>query len=63
MLAANEAYLFFQLLRLDSLSFYWNVDSEMYYRSSREQILVNTGNLTLNKLRVYVELANVLLMT
>nr|XP_056721786.1 intermembrane lipid transfer protein VPS13C [Euleptes europaea] len=36
----NEAAkIIYKLLRLDSLSFYWNVDTEMYYRSSREQIL------------------------
>ncbi|KAL8196982.1 UNVERIFIED_CONTAM: Vacuolar protein sorting-associated protein 13C, partial [Gekko kuhli] len=36
----NEAAkIIYKLLRLDSLSFYWNVNSEMYYRSSREQIL------------------------
>uniref|UniRef100_A0A8D2LL52 Vacuolar protein sorting 13 homolog C n=1 Tax=Varanus komodoensis TaxID=61221 RepID=A0A8D2LL52_VARKO len=36
---ANEMFLF-QFLRLDSLSVYWNVDSEMYYHASREEILV-----------------------
>ncbi|XP_060115875.1 intermembrane lipid transfer protein VPS13C isoform X1 [Heteronotia binoei] len=36
----NEAAkIIYKLLRLDSLSFYWNVDCEMYYRSSQEQIL------------------------
>ncbi|XP_054859061.1 intermembrane lipid transfer protein VPS13C isoform X2 [Eublepharis macularius] len=36
----NEAAkIIYKLLRLDSLSLYWNVDSEMYYRSPREQIL------------------------
>ncbi|XP_070809810.1 intermembrane lipid transfer protein VPS13C isoform X2 [Pituophis catenifer annectens] len=36
----NEAAkIIYKLLSLDSLSVYWNVDSEMYYRSSREQIL------------------------
>uniref|UniRef100_A0A670ZC06 Vacuolar protein sorting 13 homolog C n=1 Tax=Pseudonaja textilis TaxID=8673 RepID=A0A670ZC06_PSETE len=37
--APHQLPLFFQLLSLDSLSVYWNVESEMYYRSSREQIL------------------------
>uniref|UniRef100_A0A8D2LMG4 Vacuolar protein sorting 13 homolog C n=1 Tax=Varanus komodoensis TaxID=61221 RepID=A0A8D2LMG4_VARKO len=36
--SANEMFLF-QFLRLDSLSVYWNVDSEMYYHASREEIL------------------------
>ncbi|XP_053128095.1 intermembrane lipid transfer protein VPS13C isoform X2 [Hemicordylus capensis] len=36
----NEAAkIIYKLLRLDSLSVYWNVDSEMYYHTSREQIL------------------------
>ncbi|XP_077174397.1 intermembrane lipid transfer protein VPS13C isoform X2 [Paroedura picta] len=36
----NEAAkIIYKLLRLDSLSFYWNVDSKIYYRSSREEIL------------------------
>ncbi|XP_039196017.1 vacuolar protein sorting-associated protein 13C isoform X5 [Crotalus tigris] len=36
----NEAAkIIYKLLSLDSLSVYWNVDSEMYYCSSREQIL------------------------
>uniref|UniRef100_A0A670Z3U9 Vacuolar protein sorting 13 homolog C n=1 Tax=Pseudonaja textilis TaxID=8673 RepID=A0A670Z3U9_PSETE len=36
----NEAArIIYKLLSLDSLSVYWNVESEMYYRSSREQIL------------------------
>lgn len=39
-MVTNEMCLFFQLLRLDSLSVYWNVASEMYYHTSREQILV-----------------------
>jgi len=29
-----------QLLCLDSLSAYWNIQSKMYYHGSREQILV-----------------------
>ncbi|ETE73059.1 Vacuolar protein sorting-associated protein 13C, partial [Ophiophagus hannah] len=37
--APHQLHLFFQLLSLDSLSVYWNVESEVYYRSSREQIL------------------------
>uniref|UniRef100_A0A674KAL2 Vacuolar protein sorting 13 homolog C n=1 Tax=Terrapene triunguis TaxID=2587831 RepID=A0A674KAL2_9SAUR len=32
-------FFFFFLLRLDCLSAYWNVGSEMYYHGSREQIL------------------------
>uniref|UniRef100_A0A803T771 Vacuolar protein sorting 13 homolog C n=1 Tax=Anolis carolinensis TaxID=28377 RepID=A0A803T771_ANOCA len=37
----NEAAkIIYKLLRLDALSVYWNVDSEMYYHASREQILV-----------------------
>ncbi|KAM6426345.1 intermembrane lipid transfer protein VPS13C [Liasis olivaceus] len=36
----NEAAkIIYKLLCLDSLSAYWNVDGEMYYHSSREQIL------------------------
>uniref|UniRef100_K7FJM8 Vacuolar protein sorting 13 homolog C n=1 Tax=Pelodiscus sinensis TaxID=13735 RepID=K7FJM8_PELSI len=36
----NEAAkIIYKLLRLDCLSAYWNVDSEMYYHGSREQIL------------------------
>ncbi|KAG8144829.1 hypothetical protein E2320_013243 [Naja naja] len=36
----NEAArIIYKLLCLDSLSVYWNVESEMYHRSSREQIL------------------------
>ncbi|XP_074863378.1 intermembrane lipid transfer protein VPS13C isoform X3 [Carettochelys insculpta] len=36
----NEAAkIIYKLLRLDSLSAYWNVDSGMYYHGSREQIL------------------------
>ncbi|XP_070618855.1 LOW QUALITY PROTEIN: intermembrane lipid transfer protein VPS13C [Erythrolamprus reginae] len=36
----NEAAkVIYKLMSLDSLTVYWNVDSEMYYRSSREQIL------------------------
>ncbi|XP_026537812.1 vacuolar protein sorting-associated protein 13C [Notechis scutatus] len=36
----NEAArIIYKLLSLDSLSVYWNVESEMYYRSSQEQIL------------------------
>ncbi|XP_062998550.1 intermembrane lipid transfer protein VPS13C isoform X2 [Elgaria multicarinata webbii] len=36
----NEAAkIIYKFLRLDSLSVYWNVDSEMYYHASREQIL------------------------
>uniref|UniRef100_A0A8D2LP35 Vacuolar protein sorting 13 homolog C n=1 Tax=Varanus komodoensis TaxID=61221 RepID=A0A8D2LP35_VARKO len=37
----NEAAkIIYKFLRLDSLSVYWNVDSEMYYHASREEILV-----------------------
>ncbi|XP_032088640.1 vacuolar protein sorting-associated protein 13C [Thamnophis elegans] len=35
----DAAKIIYKLLSLDSLSIYWNVESEMYYRSSREQIL------------------------
>ncbi|XP_006275410.2 intermembrane lipid transfer protein VPS13C isoform X1 [Alligator mississippiensis] len=36
----NEAAkIIYKLLRLDSLSAYWNVGSQMYYHGSREQIL------------------------
>ncbi|XP_077774951.1 intermembrane lipid transfer protein VPS13C isoform X2 [Podarcis muralis] len=36
----NEAAkIIYKLLRLDSLSAYWNVQSEMYYHASREEIL------------------------
>ncbi|KAF7241440.1 Vacuolar protein sorting-associated protein 13C, partial [Varanus komodoensis] len=36
----NEAAkIIYKFLRLDSLSVYWNVDSEMYYHASREEIL------------------------
>ncbi|KAH0619803.1 hypothetical protein JD844_014073 [Phrynosoma platyrhinos] len=36
----NEAAkIIYKLLRLDALSVYWNVDSEMYYHASREHIL------------------------
>ncbi|XP_067327336.1 intermembrane lipid transfer protein VPS13C isoform X1 [Anolis sagrei] len=36
----NEAAkIIYKLLRLDALSVYWNVDSEMYYHASREEIL------------------------
>ncbi|XP_042328008.1 LOW QUALITY PROTEIN: vacuolar protein sorting-associated protein 13C [Sceloporus undulatus] len=36
----NEAAkIIYKLLRLDALSVYWNVDSEMFYHASREHIL------------------------
>uniref|UniRef100_A0A8C7E7K8 Vacuolar protein sorting 13 homolog C n=1 Tax=Naja naja TaxID=35670 RepID=A0A8C7E7K8_NAJNA len=51
--APHQLHLFFQLLCLDSLSVYWNVESEMYHRSSREQILSLVPNFSLSFLEVF----------
>ncbi|XP_061451865.1 intermembrane lipid transfer protein VPS13C isoform X2 [Rhineura floridana] len=41
----NEATkVIYKILRLDSLSAYWNVESEMYYHASREEILERLRN-------------------